>query len=121
MTIALSILALFAIVAAIGAGSRAQQQMALSQSRPVAKPDEAAKPQLEPPDTNQAASSALPSDSPDELLDFRLQGGVSLAGSLSVSEAMHPTHVEPAIAGIKPKRPAKANDHNKQDEVSELA
>ena len=79
MIIALSILAVFAIAAAIGAGSRAQQQMALSQSRStLEKPDDAAEPRLEPLDTNQADSSALPSDSPDKRLDFRLKGQVSL-------------------------------------------
>lgn len=122
MIIALSILAVFAIAAAIGAGSRAQQQMALSQSRStLEKPDDAAEPRLEPLDTNQADSSALPSDSPDKRLDFRLKGQVSLAGSLSVSEAMHPTHVEPAIAGITPNRPAHAHNHSLLAEVAELA
>lgn len=123
MIIALSILAIFAIVAAIGAGSRAQQQMVLSQSRFT----------LEKPDKSTASKSPLkpeqeidqaPSSSPllDKLLNFRLQDRVSLSGSLSVSEVMHPTHVEPAIDGITHDQPAQAHEsHNLLAEVAELA
>ena len=123
MIIALSILAIFAIVAAIGAGSRAQQQMVLSQSRLTSeKPDKptASKSPLKPDrELDQAPLSSPPSD---KLLDFRLQDKVSLAGSLSVSEVMHPTHVEPAIAGVTHDQPARAHEsHSLLAEVAELA
>lgn len=105
MTIALSILALFAIVTAIGAASRVQRQTAHVQpSRSsLQEPSLSAtsKTQLEPDrDVDQAVdnspkSQPSPADQWGEL--ERLQSNISLAGSLSVSEVIHPSEVEPSI------------------------
>ena len=105
MTIALSILALFAIVTAIGAASRVQRQTAHVQpSRSsLQEPSLSAtsKTQLEPDrDLDQAVdnspkSQPSPADQWGEL--ERLQSNISLAGSLSVSEVIHPSEVEPSI------------------------
>ncbi len=105
MTIALSILALFAIVAAIGAASRMQRQTAhLQPSRPsLQESNPSATPitQLEPDrDLDRAIDDSPKSQlSPvDQWGDLeRLQSNISLAGSLSVSEAIHPSEVEPSI------------------------
>ena len=105
MTIALSILALFAIVTAIGAASRVQRQIVHPQpSRSsLQEPSLSAtsKTQLEPDrDLDQAVdnspkSQPSPADQWGEL--ERLQSNISLAGSLSVSEVIHPSEVEPSI------------------------
>lgn len=105
MTIALSILALFAIVTAIGAASRVQRQTAHVQpSRSsLQEPSLSAtsKTQLEPDrDLDQAVDNS-PKSQPSPADQWRnlerLQSNISLAGSLSVSEVIHPSEVEPSI------------------------
>jgi hypothetical protein len=105
MTIALSVLALFEIVTAIGAASRVQRQIApLQPSRPsLQEPNLSAtsKTQLEPDRDLDQAIDDSPKSQPspaDQWGDLeRLQADIPLAGSLSVSEVIHPSEVEPSI------------------------
>ncbi len=136
MIIVLSVLTLFAIVAAIGAGSRVQRQMAQSQPslRSVQEPNlsEASKLQLEPDrDSDQSTEAAPTPQSSDPLLEFeRFQSDIPLAGSLSVTEAMQPSEVEPSIFQTELHEPSiarltsheQAAQHNGLlEEVAELA
>ncbi|MBC7825528.1 MAG: HEAT repeat domain-containing protein [Candidatus Parcubacteria bacterium] len=105
MTIALSILALFAIVTAIGAASRVQRQIVHPQpSRSsLQEPSLSAtsKTQLEPDRDVDRAIDDSPKSQPSPADQWgnleRLQSNISLAGSLSVSEVIHPSEVEPSI------------------------